>query len=49
MSGVIDDISLLIKDGKVDNLDHEITVLRLDFIQLLCLQKLFKEGAAKAD
>ena len=47
--GVVDDILMIVIDGTVGNLVQEIFNLRVGFIQLLCLQKLYKQEADKED
>ena len=40
---VTEDISLMVIDRIVENSVHEINKLRVGFLQLLCLQTLYKE------
>ena len=47
--GVIDASLLMVTDGNVENLVHEIDRLRNDFLQLLCLENLYKEDTDKED
>ena len=47
--GVFDDISLMVKDGNVENLIQEANNLRFCFRQLLCLENLYKGEVAKED
>ena len=47
--GVIDDISLTFIDRNVENTVQEMKNLRVGFLQLLCLENLYKEEAAKKD
>ena len=41
--GNIDDISLNVIDGDVKNIEHDISNLRADILQMLCLEKLYRE------
>ena len=41
--GVIGDISLMIIDGNVEKLVQEINKLKVDFIQIHCLEILYRE------
>ena len=46
---VLDDISLMIIDGKIENVVREINSLRVGVLQLLCLDELYKEEGRKED
>ena len=46
---VMDDISLIVIEGKVENLVEEINFLRVVFLQLKCLDKLWNEETEKED
>ena len=46
---VLDKVSLMVVERKVKNLVREINNLRVVFVELLCLGKLYKEEAAKKD
>ena len=48
MLDVIDNISLII-DGKVKKLVQEMNNLRVGFLQLLCLYKLYEEDKGDVD
>ena len=45
--GVMCDMSLMVPDGNVENLVNKIKNLRMGFLQILCLEKLYKDEAAE--
>ena len=46
---VLDNISLMVQDGKVKKLVQEVNNLRVVLLQLLCLDKLYKEDKRDGD
>ena len=46
---VMDDKSLMVIDGKVETLVHEINNLRVKVLQLLCFENLSKEDKGDVD
>ena len=47
--GVVDDITLMVINRKVEHIVPEIIILRVGILQLLFLEKLYKKEAGKED